>query len=118
MAQVTGIVYVKLNGKMLRSKEGAKLELGGFERESVVAGGSHLGYTEKPVPAKVSCTLAHTADTDLIELRDFTNGTVTFETDTGASFLVANAYSTKPPDIAGGGDVAMEFAGDPAEKIA
>ncbi len=114
MAQVTGIVKVYLNGSLQRSKEGAKLVLGGYERTAAV-GHSVYGFSQKKVPAMVEFTLAHTADTDLIELANMVEATVKFETDTGQSFMVANAFTTKPPEITGGeGDVAMEMSGDPA----
>jgi len=114
MAQVTGIVKVYLNGSLKRSKEGAKLTFGGYERTPVV-GHSVYGYSEKAAPAMVEFTIAHTADTDLQELADMVDATVKFETDTGLSYLVNNAFVTKPPELTGGeGDVAIEMAGDPA----
>jgi len=116
MAQVTGIVKVYVNGTMQRSKEGAKLMLGGKER-TAQTGHSVYGYSEKVVPATVEFTLAHTADTDLPALNKLVDATVKFETDTGISYLVNNAFTTKPPELTGGeGDVAMEMQGDPAEQ--
>ena len=35
MGQVTGIVKIKVNGNLQRSKDGAKLNIGGKEREAV-----------------------------------------------------------------------------------
>jgi hypothetical protein len=114
MAQVTGIVKVYVNGALQRSKEGAKLILGGKER-TAQTGYAVYGWAEKVVPAQVEFTLAHTADVDLIELNNLTGATVKFETDTGQSFMVANAFMTKPAELTGGeGDVAMEMQGDPA----
>lgn len=112
--QVTGIVKVYLNGSLQRSKEGAKLVMGGKER-TPVTGHSVYGYAEKVVHATIEATLAHTADVDLEELRDLVDATVKFETDTGLSYLINNAFMTKPPELTGGeGDVAIEMAGDPA----
>ena len=112
--QVTGVVFVNLDGKLLRSKEGAKLNLGGKERTPIV-GHAVYGYSEKVAPATVECTLSHTADTDLIALNNTTNSTLVFETDTGKSYLITHAFLTKPPELTGGeGDTAIEFAGDPA----
>lgn len=114
MAQVTGIVFVKVNGDLLRSKEGAKLMLGGKER-TAQTGHSVYGYSEKVVPSQVECTISHLADTDLNALNDTVDATVTFETDTGVVYTVPNSFLTKPPELTGGdGDVALEFQGDPA----
>lgn len=116
MAQVTGIVYLHVNGKLLRSKEGAKLNTGGVER-TAQAGHKLYGYSEKFVPAQVEATLAHTADTDIEELNSMVAATVTFECDSGVSYLVANAFTTKPVELTGGdGDLTLEMQGDPAKE--
>jgi len=116
MAKVTGIVKVYIDGQLQRSKEGAKLMLGGRERTPVV-GHSVYGYAEKVAPSQVDFTLADMADTDLIQLRDKVDSTVRFETDTGKSYLIANAFVSTPPEITGGeGDVTVTMMGDPAEE--
>lgn len=115
--QVTGIVYVKVDSVLLRSKEGASLSFGGKERTAVV-GHSVYGPSEKIVPSVVEFTLAHTEDDDLIALHNKKDATIEFITDTGASWLVRNAFSTTPPKLTGGeGDVPFVFNGDPAEPV-
>ena len=113
MAQVTGIVKIFLSGALQRSKEGASLELGGKER-TAVTGHSVYGYSEKVVASKVAFDLAHTSDTDLIEINDMVKETVKFETDTGITYLITNAFTTKPCTVKGGGDCSVEMSGDPA----
>ena len=89
--------------------------LGGRERTAQV-GHKVYGFSEKVVPSTVEFTLAHVGQDDLEGLADKTDATIEFETDTGDTYLVANAFSTKPPELtAGEGDVAMEYQGDPAE---
>jgi hypothetical protein len=113
--QVTGIVYIQVDGKQLRSKEGASMDPGGYERTPIMAADKLVGPAEKPVPAMVEATIAHTADTDLIEMSNWTGATLTFETDTGVSYLIANAFTTKPCKVTGGeGDVELEMCGEPA----
>ncbi len=115
MAQVTGIVFVKIDGELQRSKEGAKLILGGKER-TAQTGYKVYGFSEKVVPATVEFTLAHVGGDDLEGLQNKVDSTIEFETDTGDTYLVANAFSTKPAELTGGeGDVALEYMGDPAE---
>lgn len=117
MGQVTGTVYVNMNGKRLRSKEGASLDMGGFERTAQMSNGTVAGFSEKPVPAVVSCTLLHMSDTDLKEINDFQDGTVTFETDTGLTYIVNEAFTTKPCKLTGGeGEIECEFSGLPADE--
>ena len=113
MAKVTGIVKIYVNGKLLRSKEGAALKTGGMEREGV-NGHSHYGYTENLVNAELDCTLAHTADTDVIEANDFVGATLKFETDTGQVLVVTNAFTSEPCEVKQGGDMSLKMMGDRA----
>lgn len=113
-SQVTGICIIKVNGKILRSKEGAKIKLGGKER-TAVTGHSVYGYSEKVVPAEIEATIADTRDTDLREMSDWVGARVLFETDTGKTYLVTNAFTTEPVELTGGeGDATLKMMGDPA----
>lgn len=115
MAQVTGICFITIDGKLMRSKPGASLKLGGKERTAQM-GHKVYGYSEAVVASEVELTLAHMADTDLIELRDKVNATCQFETDTGVTFLLTNCFVSEPPQLtAGEGDVTLKLMGDPAE---
>ena len=117
MAQVTGIVFIKVNGALQRSKEGAKLMLGGKERTPAV-GHKLYGYSEKYVAATVEFTTAHVGGDDLQGLQDTVDGTLEFETDTGDTYMIANAFATKPAELSDGeGDVVWEFTGDAAELV-
>lgn len=112
MAQVTGVVIVRMDGLSLRSKEKAKLDFGGFERTDQYADNELIGYSQKPIAATVSATLAHTADSDVDALRNATNVSIEFACDTGISYLIANAFLAKPPTLTGGdGDLEVEFKG-------
>lgn len=116
MPQVTGIVKVYVDGTLRRSHEGAKLDLGGYER-TMQTGHKVYGYSEKVVPAKITFEEAHMADTDLIELKDMVDATAKFECDTGVNYLITNACTTKTLELSGGdGKVSVEIQGDPAEE--
>lgn len=115
MAQVTGTVIVKMNSKSLRSKEGAEMDLGGFSREAVYGDNELIGFARKPKAASVKATLAHTSATDLQALADAENVTIIFQTDTGKTYTIRNAFAVEPPTLKGGsGDVEIEFMGKPA----
>jgi hypothetical protein len=114
MAQVTGIVKIYLNGSLQRSKEGASLVLGGYEK-TPQSGHSLYGFSKKFQPAEVEFTMSHMADTDLIALRDLEDTTLKFETDTGLSYVVTGATLTTSPKLTGGeGDVEVTMQGNPA----
>lgn len=113
--QVTGTVVVRLNGASIRSESGAQLSMGGFERAPRFADHGLLGFSKKPVESTITCTLAHTAQTDLQAINETENATLIFETDTGVTYTVRNAWCSKPPELTGGeGQVAVEFKGSPA----
>ena len=115
--QVTGRVYIKVDGALLRSKDGAKLMFGGVEREAVVGNMVH-GYTEKVSAPTVECTISHMGDTSLKSLAALTNSTLTFETDTGKSYVVRNAWLNTPPELTGGsGEVSLKFTGISCEEM-
>ena len=113
MAQVTGIVKIFLSGALQRSKEGATLNTGGKER-TAVTGHSVYGYSEKVVPSDIKFDLAHTSDTDVIEINAMVKETARFECDTGVIYLITNAFVTKPCEVKAGGDCPVEMQGDPA----
>jgi len=114
MAKVTGIVFIKVDGALQRSEEGASLELGGFEREART-GHSVYGPSEKVVASVITFTTAHVGGDDIIDLQNKTEATLEFETDTGDTCMIRNAFSTKPAKLTGdGGGAEFEFMGDPA----
>ena len=116
MAKILGIAKIHVGSELLRSKEGASITLGGYER-SEVAGYEVYGYSEKVVGSQVTCTLAHTNDLSLDELRQTTDAVIRFECDNGTVYVVEHAYmSTTPQVTAGNGDVACEFRGAPARE--
>lgn len=114
--KVTGRVFISINGARIRSKEGAKLNLGGAEREAVVGDDSIHGFTEKLTPPSIECTMSHMADTDLKAISDLTDASVQFEADTGRVYVLRNAWSAKPPELSKG-EVGLLFQGLSCEEV-
>ena len=115
MAQVTGTVVVRMNGKSLRSDAKATMSLGGYERKDRYADHGLAGYSQTPIAASIKANLLHTADSDLQEIMDATDVTLDFETDTGRVFTIPNAFCTEPPQLTGSeGEVAVAFMGNNA----
>lgn len=112
--QQSGRVTVKVDGNQLRSKSGAGIKVGGTEREDDMTDQGDVFYKEKNVPAEVTCTLVHVADTDVDGLRSFKDGTVQYETDTGVVYTVANAF-TKNLGQLKNGEIDVTFGGAPAK---
>jgi hypothetical protein len=110
MSQVAGKAYITINGKRLRSKEGAKLNTGGIEREPANSDSGVDGYTEKQAVPQVDCTINLTPDISLQEIQNFKGGTLTFETDIGKIFTLKDAWCAKPPELTKG-EVTLVFQG-------
>lgn len=118
MAKYTGVVLVKLDGQTVRTKEGAKLDAGGYERESQDFDGlAGSGYSEKPKASTLTFDVAHASDTDLAILNS-PNVTCIFECDSGVSYVIREAFSNDTVEISdAGGGASCKFMGPPAEKL-
>lgn len=116
MAQVTGRVFITVAGNRIASKAGAKLMLGGLSREAVVADSGVVGYTEKPEVPGVECVLAHTADVSLADYQTMTNVSISFDTDTGKSFVLSNAWCANALELEGG-EVRLTFNAMTAKEV-
>ena len=88
MSQITGRVFITVNGQRLASKTGATLKFGGVQRNMVTGDSGTLGYTEETVAAGVDCTIAHDAKTSLTMIRAITNASGSFDTDSGRSYVL------------------------------
>lgn len=110
MTQVAGKAFITINGRRLRSKEGAKLNTGGAERDPAVSDSGVDGYTEKVAVPQVDCVINYTPDISLKEIHDFKDGTLTFETDNGKVHTLKDAWCAKPPEVTKG-EITLVFQG-------
>lgn len=119
MAQATGTVVVRVNGKSILSKPGAKLKPGGPKRTGQMAdGNAGLHFTEEQMPAVITMDTLHTSDFSVDEMRAWNGVTCTFECDSGVTYQVSPAYQSGEPEISGpDGVTGLEFTGPPATQI-
>lgn len=119
MAKKLGKAIIKVDGKVLQSLPGAKLDIGGDERTTVVGANSVQGFFETPKPSKLECEVTVGAETRLAEMRGWDNVTISFECDTGQQYVVQGAWLTNTPEMTAseGGKVPMTFEGSPAEEM-
>ena len=119
MGQRLGIAYIKVDGLLLESAPGATLDIGGVTRSPVLASGAVVGYSEAPVPAVVECEISVGPGTSLVQLGKTKNATITFECDTGQTYVVREAWLVNPPKAtaADGGKVPLVFNGPAAEEL-
>lgn len=116
MAQLTGIAFIKIDGELTQSLPGAKIKLGGFKR-TPKTGHRLYGFHEAVDPAEVELTVAHSSATPVEDWRNKTEAVILFETDTGITYQVSNAFITDTPELTDGeGELSLKFAGEPAEQ--
>lgn len=115
--KVVGKVFVIINGEKLDSKPGASLKLGGDKRTAQMGVGRMSGFSEEVEAAEADCVLNVTAGTDLEMIKNFTDGTVTFLTDAGQTWVVNDAFCEGDVKLSGKGDGAtVKFMGQPAVR--
>lgn len=114
--QIFGKAWISVDGKVLPTAKGAKINMGGQEREPKV-GNEMLGFSETTKESTVTCTVPLRRGEDTLEiLKDTINATINFETDTGHSYLVRNAFLSNTLEAEAGSDgVECVFIGNPAE---
>lgn len=115
--QVTGRVFITVNGVRQASKEGAKLDFGGVSRTGVAGDSGVHGYQEKTEIPFIECTISHKADTDVVMMSKWANESVIFQTDSGQYYKLMNAWLAKPPELSKG-EMSLRFEGMSCERTA
>ena len=114
--KVWGQARVRVNGRELTLEPKSSLELGGIARESVEADFKAGFFTEKSVPSKLECSVIITPGLSLAELNAIDDATVTFEGDTGQTYVVNHAYVSDNVAI-NDGKAKLVLMGPPAEEV-
>jgi hypothetical protein len=110
MKQKTGVVKIWVNSVLMRSKKGAKLTVGGKKRE-LDEDASEPVFTEQNAAPQVEFTVQHTADFSIKAWQAVTDGTITYECDTGSVYILQGACYLEGGELADG-EVSFTFAAD------
>ncbi len=114
--QVTGRVATTVKGKRLTSKEGATLKYSDFSREGVTGDAGVIGFAEKTEIPEITCVVAHTAETRLADFQAMKDETVSFDADTGTSYVLRNAWCADALELSKG-EVKLRFQGIKCEEV-
>ena len=88
----------------------------GVERAAQI-GTDVFGYTEKAVPPEVTCKFSHGSGLSLEALANVNDSTITFECDSGPTFIVRNAWYASGMNLTGGeGWLDATFQGKKCEE--
>jgi len=119
MGATHSMAYIKHDGTLLSTLPGAKLDLGGRARASVVGDNAIHGYSETLKPSMLECEISLAQGYSLEQLRNLTGATVTYEADTGQTYVMRDAFVTETLSVTAGegGKVALKFEGQPAEEM-
>jgi len=112
-----GRATIRAGGQVLKTAAGSTLELGGVTRTPRSGDNDADGFTEEITPSKVECSVQMREGTSLAEIHAIEDGTITFECDTGQTYLINHGYSATPPMLGGEGVAKCVFQGPPAEEI-
>lgn len=117
MSQLTGKAYIDVPGfGRLRSKAGAKLNTGGFTRETKTSDSGVEGFTEEIAEPSIECTIIHEPTLSITDLNNIRNANITFQTDTGSSWVLMEAWLVDPTELSTG-EVPVKFAGKRCEPL-
>jgi hypothetical protein len=117
--QQHSMAYIKVDGTLLATMPGAKIDLGGQVRTSVVGDNRVHGHSSTLKPGMLECEISLSQGYSLDQLRNITNATVTYEADTGQTYVIREAFVTETLNVTAGegGKVALKFEGQPAEEM-
>ena len=116
-AKMTGVTYVNVNGRRVRSKKGSTLTVGGKVGKEVMSTSGFEGVaTDEMEPGRVKVTVAHSDKDDVTSVQSWRGIDITFETDSGQTYLIADAGTVGKVELKDG-ELSFEMAGHPAELL-
>ena len=116
---VTGRAFIKLEGKILPTANGAKLNYGNAERAPVIGDQGVRGYAVKPVAPQIEATIQHANDISLDTLAKTQDTNITFECDSGKTFVLRNAWLANALELTANesGDLPVTFNGLSCQEV-
>ena len=116
---VTGRAFIKHEGKILPTANGAKLNYGNDERTPVIGDQGVRGYAVKPVAPQIEATIQHASDISLETLAQIKDTHITFECDSGKTFVLRNAWLASALELTANenGDLPVTFNGLSCQEV-
>lgn len=116
--RLMGKAQIKVDAKLLETLPGASLDIGGVARTTVAGSNKILGFTEQVQQSKLECEFGVKEGTSLAAVNRWDDVTVTFEADTGQTWVISHGWSTTPPTATDNeGKAKCVIEGPPAEEM-
>lgn len=119
-SRIGGLIFLKVDGQLLKAKGSFTYNLGLPKREAVMdAGGGVAGYKESPQVPFIEGAITDYAELDLGALLKTKDATVTLDLANGKTIVLRDAYFASEGDATSEeGEVAIRFEGFSAEEVA
>lgn len=116
--RVVGQCKVKVDSQLYETDGSTQMEIGGPSREAVKGDYQAGAFRESTNESKATLNLLYKGRLSLSTVRKIDNATLTLETDTGAVWIVRNAYVADVISFdSGTGKAQVVFQGPPAEEM-
>lgn len=114
----TGIIFLKINGDLLRAKGSFTYNLGQPLREAIVGHDGVHGYRETPRVPFIEGEITDGADVDVAALQNLTDATVQLELNNGKVIVLRDAWFAGEGNAqTEEGNISARFEGMSAEEI-
>lgn len=115
MAKVTGRADITVNGTLIDTFDGVKLETGGVKRDPVETS-KRVHFSSKRVASKLEIERAFTAGSSINDL-DVEDAVIQVKFDTGQTYIMRHGFRVDPEALGDEGKSAVVFQGEPCEEI-
>lgn len=118
--KIGGLIFLKLNGQLMKAKGQFTYNLGIPKRESVMdAGGGVAGFKESPQVPFIEGAVTDYDELDLAELVKTKDATVTLDLANGKTVVLRSAWFASEGSVTTEeGEIAVRFEGLSAEEVA
>lgn len=119
MTTLHGSATIRFDGQHIETNDDATFMPGGT-KNSTRAIGQGVYNSESYMPSKLECKVPITAGVDVRTLQEMAAVEIIFESNTGQTYVISNAYQTGEVSMQGGdsgGEASLVFEGEAAEIV-
>lgn len=119
MSKIHGQATIRFNGQVYETDDDASLMPGGLKNNDRMTGRKFF-HNQTFVSSEVICKIPVTKDVSIKQFQEMTGVEITFQSDTGTTYVIDGAVQTGDVKLSGGADggkVELTFKGPPAEEM-